>query len=51
MNEGMQQMYFMLQSLMEEGEESLNPYRDMIAQYTELRRLLDRALGTPIQLD
>jgi DNA primase len=50
-NEGMQQMHFMLQVLMEEGERSLNPYQEMITRYTQLRRLLDKALGTPIQLD
>ncbi len=50
-NEGMQQMHFMLQVLMEEGEHSLNPYQEMITRYTQLRRLLDKALGTPIQLD
>lgn len=50
-NEGMQQMHFMLQVLMEEGEHSLNPYQEMITRYTQLRRLLDKALGMPIQLD
>ncbi len=50
-NEGMQQMHFMLQVLMEEGEHSLNPYQEMITRYTQLRRLLDKALGSPIQLD
>lgn len=50
-NEGMQQMHFMLQVLMEEGERSLNPYQEMITRYTQLRRLLDKALGSPIQLD
>ncbi len=50
-NEGMQQMRFMMQALMEQGERSMNPYQDMITRYTQLRRLLDKALGTPIQLD
>lgn len=50
-NEGMQQMRFMMQALMEQGERSLNPYQEMITRYTQLRRLLDKALGTPIQLD
>jgi DNA primase len=50
-NEGLQQMRFLLQEIEEQGESGINPYQDMILRYTLLRGRLDQALGRPIQLD
>lgn len=50
-NEGLQQMRFLLEEIKEQGETGINPYQDMILRYTLLRGRLDQALGRPIQLD
>jgi len=50
-NEGLQQMRFLLEDIAEQGDIGINPYQDMILRYTLLRGRLDQALGRPIQLD
>ena len=50
-NEGLQQMRYLLEELKEQGDSGINPYQDMILRYTLLRGRLDQALGRPIQLD
>jgi len=50
-NEGLQQMRFLLEDIEEQGDIGINPYQDMILRYTLLRGRLDQALGRPIQLD
>ena len=50
-NEGMQQMRFLLEEMMEQSETEINPYQDLILRYTLLRGRLDQALGCPIKLD
>lgn len=50
-NEGLQQMRYLLEELKEQGDLGINPYQDMIIRYTLLRGRLDQALGRPIQLD
>ncbi|PKO15885.1 MAG: DNA primase [Chloroflexi bacterium HGW-Chloroflexi-10] len=50
-NAGLQQMRFLLEDMQEQGESGINPYQDLILQYTLLRGRLDNALGRPIQLD
>ena len=50
-NEGMQQMRFLLEEMQEQNETGINPYQDLILNYTLLRGRLDQAIGRPIQLD
>ena len=50
-NEGLQQMRYLLDELQEQGDSGVNPYQDMILSYTILRGRLDQALGRQIQLD
>jgi DNA primase len=50
-NEGMQQMRYLLEEMQEQSEPGINPYQDLILRYTLLRGRLDQALGRPIHLD
>ena len=50
-NEGLQQMRFLLEEMSEQSETGINPYQDSILRYTLLRGRLDQALGHPIKLD
>jgi DNA primase len=50
-NEGLQQMRFLLEEMLEQSETEINPYQDLILRYTLLRGRLDVALGRPIKLD
>lgn len=50
-NDGLQQMRFLMEEMQEAGETELNPYQDNMMHYTLLRMRLDVALGRLIQLD
>ncbi len=50
-NEGLQQMRFLMEDMQEAGETGLNPYQDNMMHYTLVRARLDLALGRMIQLD
>ena len=50
-NEGLQQMRFLMEEIQEAGEAGINPYQDNMLHYTLLRSRLDLALGRLIQLD
>jgi len=50
-NDGLQQMRFLMEEMQEAGETGLNPYQDNMMHYTLLRSRLDMALGRMIQLD
>jgi DNA primase len=50
-NDGLQQMRFLMEEMQEAGETGLNLYQDNMMHYTLLRSRLDMALGRVIQLD
>jgi hypothetical protein len=50
-NDGLQQMRFLMEEMQEAGETGLNLYQDNMMHYTLLRSRLDMALGRMIQLD
>jgi DNA primase len=50
-NEGLQQMRFLMEEMQEAGETGINPYQDNMMHYTQMRSRLDIALGRLIQLD
>jgi DNA primase len=50
-NDGLQQMRFLMEDMQEAGETGLNPYQDNMLHYTLMRSRLDLALGRLIQLD
>ena len=50
-NEGLQQMRFLMEEMQEAGEPGINPYQDNMLHYTLMRSRLDIALGRLIQLD
>jgi DNA primase len=50
-NDGIQQMRFLMEEMQEAGETGINPYQDNMLHYTLMRSRLDLALGRLIQLD
>jgi DNA primase len=50
-NDGIQQMRFLMEEMQEAGETGINPYQDNMLHYTLMRSRLDLALGRVIQLD
>ncbi len=50
-NEGLQQMRFLMEEIQEAGETGINPYQDNMMHYALMRSRLDLALGRLIQLD
>lgn len=50
-NDGLQQMRFLMEEMQEAGETGINPYQDNMLHYTLMRSRLDLALGRLIQLD
>lgn len=50
-NDGLQQMRFLMEEMQDAGETGLNPYQDNMMHYTLMRARLDLALGRMIQLD
>ena len=50
-NDGIQQMRFLMEEMQEAGETGINPYQDNMLHYTLMRARLDLALGRVIQLD
>ena len=50
-NDGLQQMRFLMEEMQEAGETGLNLYQDNMMHYTLLRSRLDMALGRMNQLD
>lgn len=50
-NDGLQQMRFLMEEMQEAGEIGINPYQDNMLHYTLMRSRLDLALGRLIQLD
>ncbi|MBE0686428.1 MAG: DNA primase [Anaerolineaceae bacterium] len=50
-NDGLQQMRFLMEEMQEAGETGINPYEDNMLHYTLMRSRLDLALGRLIQLD
>lgn len=50
-NDGLQQMRFLMEEMQEAGETGINPYQDNMLHYTLMRSRLDLALGRVIQLD
>lgn len=50
-NDGLQQMRFLMEEIQEAGETGINPYQDNMLHYTLMRSRLDLALGRLIQLD
>ncbi len=50
-NDGIQQMRFLMEEMQEAGETGINPYQENMIHYTLMRSRLDLALGRVIQLD
>jgi DNA primase len=50
-NESIKQMRFLVEEMEQTSDGSLNPYQDLMMQYTLIRGRLDLALGHPLQLD
>lgn len=50
-NESIKQMRFLVEEMEQTSDGSLNPYQDLMMQYTLIRGRLDQALGHPLQLD
>ncbi|MEN6483040.1 MAG: DNA primase [Anaerolineaceae bacterium] len=50
-NESIKQLRFLVEEMEQTSDGSLNPYQDLMMQYTLIRGRLDLALGHPLQLD
>ena len=49
-SEGLRQIR-LLQEDVQENDSPMDPYREMVMQYTQVRQLLHKALAAPLKLD
>jgi hypothetical protein len=48
-NESINQLRYLQEDAQQQGEMRLNPYQEIILQYTQTRARLDQALARPVQ--